>query len=314
MAGGGEDGFRHEALFYAGDAEYRAQATSFIRGALRREEPTLVVVRAAKIDLLRAALGDQADGVEFADMADVGRNPARIIPIWRAFADRHAAAGRRLRGIGEPVWPGRTPDELVECERHESLLNLAFAEAPAWWLVCPYDTTTLAPAVLDEARSNHPFVLDGGMHRESTTFRDATAQPFDRALPEPDAPMFETRFEPGDLGALRRVVARLASAFDLSPARRDDLVLAVDEVATNSLLHADGEGILRIWPTTDALICEIRDRGRIPDPLAGRERPARVEASSGLWLVNQLCDLVQLRSFPTGSVVRLHMSMAAVGS
>ena len=29
----------------------------------------------------------------------------------------------------------------------------------------------------------------------------------------------------------------------------------------------------------------------------------------GLWLVNQLCDLVQLRTFPWGSVVRLGMAL-----
>jgi len=27
----------------------------------------------------------------------------------------------------------------------------------------------------------------------------------------------------------------------------------------------------------------------------------------GLWLVNQLCDLVQMRTFASGSVVRVHL-------
>jgi hypothetical protein len=27
----------------------------------------------------------------------------------------------------------------------------------------------------------------------------------------------------------------------------------------------------------------------------------------GLWMVNQLCDLVQLRTLPAGAVVRLHL-------
>ena len=30
----------------------------------------------------------------------------------------------------------------------------------------------------------------------------------------------------------------------------------------------------------------------------------------GLWLANQLCDLVQLRTLPDGNVVRLHLRAA----
>ena len=56
-------------------------------------------------------------------MAVLGHNPARIIPAWRDFADAHAGP---IRGIGEPIWPGRGADELVECQLHESLLNVAF--------------------------------------------------------------------------------------------------------------------------------------------------------------------------------------------
>jgi hypothetical protein len=42
--------------------------------------------------------------------------------------------------------------------------------------------------------------------------------------------------------------------------------------------------------------------------MAGRERPtSERDGGRGLWMVNQLCDLVQLRSFPDGAAVRLHM-------
>ena len=61
-------------------------------------------------------------------MAEIGANPACIIPAWRDFVDECAEAGRAIRGIGEPIWADRSPAELVECQRHESLLNLAFAD------------------------------------------------------------------------------------------------------------------------------------------------------------------------------------------
>ena len=40
--------------------------------------------------------------VAFADMANVGANPARIIPAWSDFVASHSGSGRPLRGIGEP--------------------------------------------------------------------------------------------------------------------------------------------------------------------------------------------------------------------
>jgi anti-sigma regulatory factor (Ser/Thr protein kinase) len=84
--------------------------------------------------------------------------------------------------------------------------------------------------------------------------------------------------------------------------------VAVTEVAGNSVRHAGGRGVLRVWREGNALICEVRDRGRIEDPLVGRERPVPGQESNfGLWLANQFCELVQVRSFPTGSVVRLHV-------
>jgi hypothetical protein len=55
-------------------------------------------------------------------------------------------------------------------------------------------------------------------------------------------------------------------------------------------------------------VCEVRDAGRIEDPMVGRERtPLDRDGRRGLWMVNRLCDLVQLRSFPSGAVVRLHV-------
>jgi anti-sigma regulatory factor (Ser/Thr protein kinase) len=65
---------------------------------------------------------------------------------------------------------------------------------------------------------------------------------------------------------------------------------------------------MRIWQERGALLAEIRDGGRIQDPLAGRRRPAgNSPGGYGLWLANQLCDLVQLRATPDGGVARLHM-------
>ncbi len=62
---------------------------------------------------------------------------------------------------------------------------------------------------------------------------------------------------------------------------------------------------------TAKVICEVRDLGVIRQPLAGRVKPDPTEpAGFGLWLANQMCDLVQMRTSPAGSSVRLHIDIA----
>jgi anti-sigma regulatory factor (Ser/Thr protein kinase) len=305
--------FRHEALLYAGERGFMDGTLPFVRTAVAREEPILVAVSARKISLLRDALGADAERVRFADMARLGANPARIIPAWSDFAAEHA--GRGLRGIGEPIWAGRSATELSECHRHEALLNLAFDETPDFWLMCPYDTDALAPGVVEEAACTHPRLREGDDDRDSPSYAglDRIAQPHGALLPDPPPGTSELAFGPRTLSTVRELVARRAAAAGLDRLRAGDLVLAINELATNSVRHGGGRGTLCIWEELGAIVCEVRDGGRIDRPLAGRERPVSGQLDGyGLWLVNQLCDLVQLRCTSAGNVVRAHMHARSV--
>jgi anti-sigma regulatory factor (Ser/Thr protein kinase) len=246
--------------------------------------------------------------VVFADMEDVGTNPARIIPAWTDFVGRHA--GRRLRGIGEPIWAQRSPAELVECQRHESLLNVAFAGHGGFTLMCPYDTEALDENVVAEARRSHPFIRRHGVRAPSDDYLGASAfrRPMATPLPEAPASCVERRFQIESLGGLRALVLEEATKAGLSEARARDAVVAVNEVATNSLRHAGGVGLFRTWHAGDTLICEVADDGHIDEPLVGRTRPdSRTPGGRGLWMVNQLCELVQVRSSAAGTTVRMHV-------
>jgi anti-sigma regulatory factor (Ser/Thr protein kinase) len=308
------DRFSHEALFYDGAAQFLDGTLPFLRDGLAREEAMLVAVPADRIALLDRELGDEyAERLCFADMAELGRNPARIIPAWRDFLDEQSAAGRPFRGIGEPIWAGRTPGELVECQEHESLLNLAFDGGPAWRLLCPYDTDALSPDVIQEARRSHPSLWENGVGCPSATYLapEATrSEGDDLPPPPPEARRFV--FTGERLSDLRKLVARCAGSAGLGPQRTSDLVLAASEVATNSVRHGGGEGTLSIWREPGTLICEVRDHGRITDPLVGRERPSPDKLRGrGMWLVNQLCDLVQIRTTSRGGVVRFRLASGA---
>lgn len=308
-----DQAFRHDALLYAGDEQFLAGALPFIRTGIEAGEPVLVAVDRIKFEMLASALGRDARHVQFADMREIGSNPARLIPVLRQFLAGRSVPRTRIWELGEPAWAGRSEAELVECRCHESLLNLAFADDAPLSFLCPYDTSSLPPEVIEGARFSHPTIVDGGARHASSAYcgLDALAGLFAEPLPEPRAPVHELAFDGDDLADLRRFIARRARAAKLGEARGDDLVLAINEVATNSVRHGGGRGILRAWQERDALLCEVRDEGLITDPLAGRRRPVDTQIGGyGLWLANQVCDLVQVRSDEHGTAVRVHMRMS----
>jgi anti-sigma regulatory factor (Ser/Thr protein kinase) len=305
-----DGGFRHEAFFYRDVEDFVDGTLSFVRTGLRAGEPVLVVVSAEKIDLLHGALSsDERQGVCFEDMDDVGSNPARIIPAWADFLQDHD--GRPVRGVGEPIWAERPAAELVECQRHEELLNVAFAASPGFALMCPYDVTSLDKTVVDVAFRSHPVVRrtdDGAMASRRYLGTERIGCPFSEPLPEAPVEAVRVDFDAGNLAELRALVVRQAAEAGLDTARAADAMLAVNEAASNSLRHGGGRGSLQVWQTDDALVCEVRDDGQITEPLVGRERPdPDARGGRGLWMMNQLCDLVQVRTFLPGTIVRLHV-------
>lgn len=304
--------FRHEAFLYSGDEHFLAGTTAFVTAALDVGEAVLVAVVEPRATLLRHALGRDADRVEFLDLTRAGRNPARIIPAWQDWVDRNAATAKGFRGIGEPVRAGRTPSEIAECQHHERLLNTAFDDGPGWWLLCPYDLDVLPAPVIEHAHASHPSVVAQDTRARSATYPQAgLASPvFDEPLEEPTGPVWELVFDLASLKELRDHVAEFAEPV-VSAQDVDNAVLVVSELAANSIKYGGGAGVLRLWRDVASLVCEVRDNGVITDPLAGRRRPTGLGGKAGLWIANQVCDLLQIRSAPgLGTVVRARLGDA----
>jgi anti-sigma regulatory factor (Ser/Thr protein kinase) len=300
--------FRHEALIYNDGEEFLDGTSSFLREGLEAGEPVLVAVSRARRGALEDELGSAAEEVRFADMEALGRNPARIIPFWRQFLDERE--GRPARGIGEPVWPGREHHEIDECQRHESLLNVAFGGQPAWSLLCPYDGSALGEEVLARIGESHQHVVGEGRAERVAGYLDQVdcfAGEFPGRPPLLDA--FD--FSRDGLAQVRRRVEAAAALAGIPADRTADLVLAASELAANAVAHGGGTGTFRVWRDGDRLVVEVEDRGLIEEPLVGRVRPSHTQPSGrGLWLANQLCDLVQIRSGLSGTTVRLHAATA----
>lgn len=291
--------FAHEALFYRDEDDFLAGTARFVADGVQAGEPVLVAVPEAGISLLRAELGDQADHVHFIDMTEAGRNPGRIIPgVLMAFSA--SAPQRRVRMVGEPVWPGRSELEYPACVQHEALINTAF-EGRNGILLCPYDASALPAHVLDDARRTHPVVIDGSRRVASEWYTDPAklVDVYNVPLPPPPAGAEEHNFSVGTLAHMRKLVTAYANW--LRREQIDDLVLAVNELATNSILHASGRGVLRMWREGDTVVCEVSDSGSgFPPSFTGL-------SGFGIVMVNLLCDLVRTHTSHNGTTVRVYL-------
>jgi hypothetical protein len=298
------DRFEHEAAFYHGSAGLADVTVPFVEEGLQRSEPVLVALLPDRIRTVRAALGRDADRVAFLDLAWVGRNPARILSVWQHFV-RTSRGGPPPRGIGEPVWSGRTEAEVAECHLHESLLNVAFDGGTPWRLMCPYDEGLPRP-VVEEAMRTHPVRTRAAAtvaYAGHAYARDVFASPL------PPAPV-EARNPPApeDPAATAAVVRTWASDAGLPHRRAADLATAVREVL--GIAGEPAATVVRAWTEAGSFVVEVAGGERLTDPLVGRD-PAAASAgpARGLWIAHQLCDLVQVRSPETGTVVRLHVSL-----
>ncbi|MEU1481055.1 anti-sigma factor RsbA family regulatory protein [Streptomyces sp. NPDC005760] len=304
------DPFVHPALFYRDEQEYLAGVVPFVRKALAAGEPVAVAVPTENLRLLTSEFGAE-EAVRFFDMREAGRNPGRIIPgVLRAFADAQPP-GTRVRIVGEPIWAGRSATEYPACVQHEALINAAF-QGRTVTILCPYDTRRLAPQVVADAYATHPVVVDAGSGREEESGRydfEAVHARYNAPLPPaPDVPAHA--FVADVLGEIRHFASDAAARFGLERPRLDDLALAVAELTTNSVVHGGGSGLLRVWAEDGHVVCEVRDKGRLTDLLAGRRPPARDQSGGrGLLMVNLVADLVRVHTGPDGTTVRFWFAL-----
>ena len=301
-------GYRHSALVWHGKDDFLDRVLPFVRDAVSKGAPTLVALPQELADLVRGSLGaTAARAVRWEDIAVGGCNPARLLPIWLDFVQEHRGSPMPLRALSAPRWRGHTAAELAEWELNELLLNVALpADAPLW-LLCPYDGALPAEA-LTAANRSHPEIADPRTPDRLIPYagHEHCWTLVSQALPEPVGDVTELSFGSRELAAVRSLVRRAADDAGLDTRRAEQLTLAVNELAANSIDHGGGTGVLRVWTEPDALLCEVEDHGVLTDLMVGRITPAPEQPRGrGLYLVNQLCDLTQVRVREVGTVARV---------
>lgn len=300
----------HPALVYRNLDELLGATVPFLNEALEQRQPAFVAVGQAELDALRSAVG--AEGVGWADTNRWFPEPAKRLRAFHLYILEAIRGGAtRIRLIGEPLWPTGPPEFSREWARYESALNAILEPYPVS-LICTYAATRLNPAIIEDAHRTHPTIGDDlGWHR-SETFEDPSAQLALWNPPLGPVPRSAAGLtDPTDLSSARSFVRERGAEAGLVGERADDLVLAVSEVLANASLYSGGRIVLRTWVSDPYFLCQIDEDGRGPtDSLAGYRPPGDDQQSGrGLWLARQVLDLLQIVPGPSGTAVRLHLSL-----
>jgi serine/threonine-protein kinase RsbW len=120
-------------------------------------------------------------------------------------------------------------------------------------------------------------------------------------MPEPDTVSYAAAT---DLASVRAFVRDRAAGYALPPYRVEMLILAVSELATNTLQHTAAGGEVRVWAEAGQIVVDIIDRGAVR-VVAGEMPPPDALRGRGLVIVAQVCDEISTQD----GLVRLRMNL-----
>jgi len=307
--------FAHVAVLYDSDEQLRDLLLPYLDEGLRRRENILLVISRAAERVLRDALGDAADRMQWGSS---GLSYDRLGRMFEEFADHLAQqyrAGVPARVIGEPN-SDISIDRLSQYLRYESMANEIYAPY-GYPVMCLWDQRRYPPEVLAHVRTVHPQLLDTSGPIANTEYRMPIDYLTRDEIPPPVAPA-DLDLDVGlvsadDLAALRRRLRAWSVTCGLSDHDTDDIVIAVDEIATNALEHGRPPARVRSWTTPDALFVQVDDHGstRIPAATGYHRPPTDTRRGRGIWIARHLTDVLTTHTGPTGTTVTLRFPRSA---
>jgi anti-sigma regulatory factor (Ser/Thr protein kinase) len=302
----------HAAAVVRSHEELLATALPWLRAGLSGGDLTVLSCDEGTAALLRDRLGpDGADLVDEPRISLRGVRPPDALISLRRLLDRAAdSPSGTLRVLGLPDF-GAGPRDWRETQRFESVLNGLLSGDPVEAL-CVYDHRQLPEEAAASARSTHPRLLVDGVPTGNPGYRRpedyVPGLPLPREPMEQGEPVFAVSGAPA-LADLRHQLAAVLAAQVPDREQREDLHLAVSEIAANAFRHGSPPVSARVWASADWIVCTVTDGGTgFHGELAGFQ-PAHGNDLSrggmGLWLARKLWDHVDLLSGPGGLTVRL---------
>ncbi len=113
-----------------------------------------------------------------------------------------------------------------------------------------------------------------------------------------------------DLERARQLLGHAGADVGLPTDRIHQFTVALSEVATNAILHANGSATMTITSSGTALMVEVRDHGTglRTNPRPALPHPTQI-GGRGLWLAEQLCDAIDINSSTGGTTIRMIMRL-----
>ena len=303
-------GFEHEALFYRDDDDFLAGLVPFVREGLASTGRASWSLPRGRMDAAPGRPGRGRRRRPLARDEELGRNPARIIGAWADALAEATADGRTLRGVGEPAWYGPAGRSSCRVPAARAAAEPRLRRRPAWRLLCPYDEVAAAaggvrpraggpPDPLDlrrraAQRPVHPGTATSSLRRAAGAAAARVSCGASSAVPR-DIPA--TRHTVGPVRPHLRALRRQRRG--ARARRRRSSRPTASATAGAAARSRCG---CRTTPPSSSSPTPGTSPTRSP---AGCTPSHEQEGGRGLFLVHQLCDLVQLRSSPEGTTVRV---------
>lgn len=297
----------HSALFFDDDDDLVGQCVPFITEAFSAAQTVLLLVLPHVRSTIDAALGDDAGRLKLvADAQSFWQGGHQTLMVWDAMFRQLHAEGRPWRVVTQPFWIGQGDGQ--GWHRIESATNRIYETLP-YFSLCLHDTRQVPAAALEEVRRTHPFLNEGAGQVPSPNFVPPERFIHSRQPPWSDPPSGAASLAPAQPRDAR-LFATAAAARARLAARCDDVVLAVNEVVTNSF-EAGGCPVMTAWTDHEHLVVEVADdAGGLTDPLTGYRPPnLNEESGRGLWLTWAVADDAALRAQDRGTAIRMYFRL-----
>ena len=300
---------RHSVAFHDSDAELMAQLLDVVTAALRTGEPLALALRPTTDRELRSALGGLPDAVQLARPGGLdGPSGQTLAARWARELRTMTSAAQRPVSVVAEHWGAYDGADGGFWTELDAAANIALSDLPVA-MTCFYPTFPLHGSVLDGARRNHRLLLQGGRLLDNADYVPphevlrATPAPAPLLLGPPD---LRRSFGAWALNEVRSDVEEAMQEAGFGHDRTEDVVVAVNEIATNAVEHGPGDAELCLWTDQEGLVVEVHDRGTLSNPLPGLVAPHPAEPRGrGVWIARQLCDALHVWADADGTHVRL---------
>jgi anti-sigma regulatory factor (Ser/Thr protein kinase) len=300
----------HAAGYHRSDADLLAQLVALAVAGFERGEPVALALRPRTERALHTQLGGTAGLIQLSHPDGPDGTSGQTLATRRALELREltSSTGGPVTVLAEHTASLDGADGSFWTEL-DAALNVALADLPVR-MTCFYPELPLHLEILDGARHNHPLLLVDGrlvnnpQHRCPRDVLTMRPAPAPALLGPPD---LRITFSAWQLHEVRTAVEEALRAAGYGRSRAEDLVLAVNEVATNAVEHGASEAELAIWTSSGSgVVCEIHDRGVLADPLPGLQAPHPSDPRGrGVWIARQLCDTLHVWADRWGTHVRM---------